>query len=198
MAPTGKMTNIAPGKGGIERDLRSLGNHRFFAPSQPDMLRGSLQVSAETTSGADLLEATVRVQANQVGHRLPTGFVDRNLLLVVEALRSDGVSIPSSQGPKIPLIAGEEWAGKSGKVYAKRLTDFEGKTPAPFWRARSDVEDTRLIPGQVDTVRWRFLAAADHFRIRLIYRRFWPETAKTKGWPRDDLVVLDQDISVSH
>src|SRR5438552_7809088 len=72
MAPTGKMTNIAPGKGGIEREPRTLGNHRFFAPSQAEMLRGCLHVSTEAIPRADGLEATVLVQADNVGHRVPT------------------------------------------------------------------------------------------------------------------------------
>jgi len=197
MAPTGKMTNIAPGKGGIERDPRSLGNHRFFAPSQASMLRRSLQVSAEATPGADFLEATVRIEAEQVGHRLPTGFVDRNLVLVVEALGAGGSSLPPSQGPKIPAFAGQEWAGKAGKVYAKRLTDFDGKSPVPFWRAKPEVEDTRLIPGQADFIQWRFPGGPSRLRLRLIYRRFWPETAKAKGWPQDDIVVIDRDFLVT-
>ena len=162
------------------------------------MLRRCLHVSTEAIPRADGLEATVLVQADNVGHRVPTGFVDRNLLLVVEALGANGSSILPSQGPTIPGFAGVEWTGKAGKVYAKRLTDFEGKTPVPFWRAKPEVEDTRLIPGQVDTVRWHFPAGSDHLQIRLIYRRFWPETAKTKGWPSDDIVVLARDIIINH
>ena len=158
------------------------------------MLRRSLQVSAEATPGAGFVEATVRIQADQVGHRLPTGFVDRNLLLVVEALGPDGSSIRHSQGPKIPGFAGQEWAGKAGKVYAKRLTDFNGNSPVPFWRARPEVEDTRLIPGQADSIQWRFPPGSSRLRLRLIYRRFWPETAKAKGWPPDDIVVIDRDF----
>src|SRR5947207_2598791 len=161
------------------------------------MLRRSLQVSAEATPGAGFVEATVRIQADQVGHRLPTGFVDRNLLLVVEALGPDGSSIRHSQGPKIPGFAGQEWAGKAGKVYAKRLTDFNGNSPVPFWRARPEVEDTRLIPGQVDSIQWRFPPGSSRLRLRLIYRRFWPETAKTKAWPPDDIVVIDRNFHVT-
>jgi hypothetical protein len=188
------MSNIAPGKGGIDRDPRSLGNHRFFAPSQADMLRRCLHVSAGASSSADFLEVKIRVQADEVGHRVPTGFVDRNLLLVVEGLGPNGASILPSSGPKIPGFAGQEWAGKAGKVYAKRLTDFDGRSPVPFWRAKPDVEDTRLIPGQVDSIHWRFPTGSNRLRMRLIYRRFWPETAKSKGWPQDDISVLDQEI----
>ena len=38
MKPTGRMTNVAPGKGGLERDPLTLTSHRFFAGSQERML----------------------------------------------------------------------------------------------------------------------------------------------------------------
>ena len=46
MKPTGRMTNIAPGHGGLRRDPATLANHRFFDGSQADMLRRCVQVSA--------------------------------------------------------------------------------------------------------------------------------------------------------
>jgi len=187
---------MAPGKGGIDRSPDTLGNHRFFAPSQAEMLRRCLHVSTEAIPRADGLEATVLVQADNVGHRVPTGFVDRNLLLVVEALGPNDSSILPSQGPTIPGFAGLEWTGKAGKLYAKRLTDFDGKGPVPFWRAKPEIEDNRLIPGRGDTIHWRFPASVNQLRLRLVYRRFWPETAKTKGWPQDDIVVIEQQIPI--
>jgi hypothetical protein len=195
MAPTGTMSNIAPGSGGIERDPHTLGNHRFFDTSQAEMLRRSLTVTADVVSNANGVGITVHVQADHAGHRVPTGFVDRNLLLLVEAVGANG-SIAPLEGPKIPSFAGAEWAGKAGKVYTKRLTDFDGNSPVPFWRARPEVEDNRLYSGQVDSITWRFPLGADHIRIRLIYRRFWPEASKTKGWPKDDIVVVEKELQL--
>jgi hypothetical protein len=195
MAPTGEMTNIAPGKGGIERDPGTLANHRFFAPSQIEMLRRSLRVSAQASSGVGFVQVTIRIHADEVGHRVPTGFVDRNLLLVVEAFSPDGKSVPPSGGPTIPAFADHEWLGKAGKVYAKRLIDFDGNSPVPFWRAKPEVEDTRLIPGQAETLQWHFPPGSNRFRVHLIYRGFWPETAKAKNWPSNDLVVTNLEFS---
>jgi len=197
MAPSGNMSNIAPGKGGIERDPQTLGNHRFFDTSHAEMLRRSLTISADAVSDDGGMKVTVRLQADHVGHKVPTGFVDRNLLLVVESLGPDG-SCSSSEGPKLPSFVGKEWAGKAGKVYAKRLSDYQGNSPVPFWRARPEVEDTRLIPGQADLVQWRFPLGPNRVHLRIIYRRFWPETAKTKGWPRDDIVVMDQEFLLNN
>jgi hypothetical protein len=196
MAPTGSMPNIAPGKGGIKRDPHTLANHRFFGPSQKDMLRRCLHVSIEAKRHSDFLEATVEIRADQVGHRVPTGFVDRNLLLVVEALGPADSSPPPTAGQRLPALAGESWAGKAGRLYAKRLTDFDGRTPVPFWRARPEVEDNRLVAGQPDIIQWRLDPTTTRLRLRLIYRRFWPETSKVKGWPSDEIVVFDHEMFV--
>src|SRR5205823_9129509 len=86
MKPTGTMTNIAPGKGGIERDPQTLANHRFFAGSREEMLRRCLRVSLEREGD----RVTVEVRVDGVGHRVPTGFIDRQLLLTVEARDGNG------------------------------------------------------------------------------------------------------------
>lgn len=196
MTPTGKMSNIAPRKGGIERDPETLGNHRFFDRSQEEMLRRCLNVSAEGVSEADFLKVNVRIQVDQIGHCLPTGFVDRNLLLVIEAFGSNESTMSLINGPTLSSLAGRSWAGKAGKIYAKRLKDFDGKSPVPFWQAKPEVEDNRLSPGKADSLEWRFPTNTTHLRLHLIYRRFWPETMKTKNWPTDDLTIANQEIPI--
>jgi hypothetical protein len=198
MAPTGTMSNIAPGMDGIERDPQMLGNHRFFDRSQAEMLRRCLHVSAEAATEADSVKVKIQIQADQVGHRVPTGFVDRNLLLIVEAFGVNESVMPPIDGPTLSSLAGPSSTGQAGKIYAKQLTDFDGKGPVPFWRARPEVEDNRLYPGRPDSLEWRFSTNTTRLRLRVIYRRFWPEAAKTKSWPMDDLTVLDQKIPIRH
>jgi hypothetical protein len=198
MAPTGTMSNIAPGMGGIERDPQAMGNHRFFDRSQAEMLRRCLHVSAEAATEADSVKVKIQIQADQVGHRVPTGFVDRNLLLIVEAFGVNESVMPPIDGPTLSSLAGPSWTGQAGRIYAKQLKDFDGKGPVPFWRARPEVEDNRLSPGQPDSSEWRFPSSATRLRLSVIYRRFWPETGKTKGWPVDDLAVVNQEIPIRH
>jgi cytochrome c554/c'-like protein len=197
MKPTGTMSNIALGKAGIERDPQTLGNHRFFDGSQVEMLRRCLNVSAEAVPEVDSVKVKIRIQADQVGHRIPTGFVDRNLMLVVEAFGPNKSAMPLIDGPKLPSLAGTSWTGKAGKIYAKKLTDFDEKSPVPFWRAKPEIEDNRLSPGKADSLDWRFPKNTTHLQLHVIYRRFWPETAKTKGWPTDDLMIIDKDIPIT-
>jgi hypothetical protein len=64
-------------------------------------------------------------------------------------------------------------------------------SPAPFWRAAPEVADTRLVPGVPDRLELAFPAAADHLRVRLLYRRFWQEVADAKGWADNETVIAD-------
>jgi hypothetical protein len=194
MAPTGTMTNIAPGKGGIRRDPQTLANHRFFAGSQADMLRQSLHVSVELTPNDTAVRAEVEVHVEGAGHRVPTGFIDRHLLLVVEGFQGD-TAAPLLAGPVLPELAGQGLSGRPGKLYAKILRDFEGDSPAPFWRANPALEDTRLSPGQAERTVFSFALPIERVRVRLLYRRFWPAVAETKGWPDDSVVILDRSFA---
>jgi hypothetical protein len=190
MAPTGKMTNIAPGRGGIERDPQTLASHAMFSPSLDEMLRRCLKVLLEVRQHTGKVQVEVVVVAEDVGHKVPTGFVDRNLVLVVEAFQQ-GRPAPLQQGPVLPSPAGKGTAGKPGRLFAKQLTDGAGYSPAPFWRARTDLHDSRLSPGQPNRSVYQFAAGVDRIEVRLLYRRFWPEVIEQKSWPDDTITVVE-------
>src|SRR5207248_8749211 len=126
------------------------------------------------------------------GHRVPTGFIDRHLLLVVEGITAEGQALPARAGPVLPAAAGPEFAGRPGRLYAKLLRDPDGHAPVPFWREGAEPSDTRLTPGRPDRAEFLFPAEVVRVRARLLYRRFWPEVARSKGWPDRDWPVLDQ------
>ena len=190
MRPTGRMTNIAPGKGGVERDPATLGNHRFWDGSQAAMLRRCLDLGVEIGP-----ETTVRLTARGVGHRVPTGFIDRQLILSVEAEDAKGRAV-ALEGPRLPPVVGAGLAGKVGRLYARRLRDEDGRSPAPFWRALPEPIDTRLLPEVPDVLRFRLPDGAARLRVRVRHRRFWEEVRVAKGWESDDIVVIDRWIVV--
>src|SRR5262249_46130031 len=151
--PTGTMTNIAPGHGGIERDPKTLANHRFFAGSQLDMLRHAIHVSVIFDGDKAERRLGVEVRADDVGHRVPTGFADRHLLMIVEPLDAGGKRLAMQEGPRLPQAAGRSVEGLAGRLYAKLLKDASGNGPVPFWRADDGrTSDTRLVPGEPDRV----------------------------------------------
>jgi hypothetical protein len=194
MAPTGTLTNIAPGKGGIERDPQTLANHRFFAGSQLDMLRRCLKLNARLFPGPEGVGVEVTLRVEDVGHRVPTGFVDRHLLLAVEAFDDKDRPVPPRQGEVLPELAGKDLVGVAGRIYGKLLHDFGGHSPAPFWHADSEYQDTRLVPGQVERGTFAFPAGVARVRVRLLHRRFWQEVATVKGWPDNEVVVFEQAL----
>lgn len=190
MAPTGAMTNIAPGKGGSERDPWTLASHRFQG-GQADMLRRSLKLDVEVVPQGDSVRATLSLRAVDVGHRVPTGFIDRNLILVVEPLDATGKRLPAEGGPRLPEVVGKALAGLPGRLYAKLLTDETGKHPAPFWKAPLEPKDTRLLPDHPDRSEYVFPQETAQVRVRLLYRRFWRQVTDSKGWPDDEIVVIE-------
>lgn len=196
MKPTGRMTNIAPGKGGIERDPWTLGSHRHFAGSRAEMLRQSLNVSAEASRASGGVSVVVRVRAENVGHRVPTGFIDRHLILSVEGLDARGQRLAAREGPRLPALVGARLVGQPGLLFAKLLRGEDGHSPAPFWKADLDPVDTRLKPGRVEKLETRFPPAVRTVRVRLIHRRFWEEIETAKGWPASDLLVFEQLLQV--
>jgi hypothetical protein len=141
----------------------------------------------------DGVQVEVAIRAESVGHRVPTGFADRNLMLVLEAFRKDGSRVPpAEESVRLPSWAGRKYTGLAGKLYAKQLGDFDGRHPVPFWRARPEVQDNRLRPGQADCFACRFPRDVVRVRWRLLYRRFWPEVAEAKQWPEEEVVVVEQ------
>jgi hypothetical protein len=188
MTPTGTFTNIAPGKGGIERDPLSLASHRFPG-GEKAMLRRCLNVSVRLTARDGQLRTRVEVRAEGVGHRVPTGFIDRNLLLIVEAFDRTRKPVPLHSGPTLPELAGKTLAGKPGRLYAKQLMDSKQPGPIPFWRHHGTLRDTRLFPGRPDKTEFVFPARAERVRVRLIYRRFWHTVAKDKSWPDNEILL---------
>ena len=190
MAPSGRLTNVAPGHGGLPRDPHTLAGHRWPG-GQAETLRRVLRTSVRLERSGPESRVVVEVGAESVGHRVPTGFVDRHLVLVLEAFDAAGKIVPLQDGPILPAAAGK-LAGLPGKLYAKHLTDSEGRSPVPFWRADPAVTDTRLVPGQPDQTPWTFGPEAAEVRVRLLYRRFWEETARAKDWPDNEILIVDE------
>lgn len=194
MKPTGQMANFAPGAGGIDRDPRTLANHRFWDGSHLAMLRQALQLQTRAWRTADRVTVEVGLSAPGAGHRIPTGFIDRHLLLVVEARGPDGQPRASLTGPRLPTAAGKRLTGQPGRFYGRILHDQAGRAPVPFWRQGVEEEDTRLLPDQEDRSRFVFPATATVVQLRLIHRRFFADVTQEKGWPADDQLILDRRV----
>lgn len=188
MTPTGKMTNIARGKGGIARDPRSLASHHTPG-GDADMLKKSLKLKPSLTGR----QVIVDVVADNVGHRVPTGFVDRHLILVVLAIDAKGAAIGLVEGPRLPASAGK-WKGMPGVLYAKQLIGDKKRTPLAFWMPVFETVDTRLYPDRPDRQTLVFKNEPSHVTIQLWYRRFWQDVADARGWRDNDVLATESTI----
>jgi hypothetical protein len=205
MKPDGVMRNFAPGHGGIERDPATLATHHFPGASDESLLRSSagLELTARIQGG--LLHVEVAVQPVNVGHRLPTGTLERHLLLVVRVTSERGDELAPHEGPTIPAAGGigprdaGNYAGLPGKLYGKLLEGPGGVSPAPFWRAAATQLDTRLAPDEPDHSRFTFETtqfSTSRVRVKatLLYRRFYKALLNEKGWPDRDVVLATYEI----
>lgn len=197
MAPTGTMTNVAPGRGGLERDPRTLASHRFLAGSAEDMLRRAVSLDLRARRTTDGVRVAVDVRADGAGHRLPTGFVERHLVLVAEAANGAGRSVALHAGPRLPAAVGAPWAGRPGRLYAKLLRGLDGPGPAPFWNADPEPLDTRLTPGRPDHVEFVYPPEAASVRLRLYFRRFWPGGAAGHAGADEPVLVAEATATLS-
>lgn len=190
MTPTGAMTNIAPGKGGIERDPRTLASHDFPGATR-DMLRRSVEMKTTREERGTETIVTVTTVAKNVGHRVPTGFIDRHLLLVVTGRDREGRRVAARAGPVLPDRAGKTWAGLSGWIYGKQHLNRAGG-PMPFWLDAIELIDTRLFPDRKDEQLFAYPAAVRSIRVQMIYRRFWDEVAGERKWHDNDILLFDE------
>jgi hypothetical protein len=196
MAPTGRMTNFAPGKGGLPRDSSSLASHHFPGGDR-NFLRDHLSLSLVARDVEAGLEVDAIVRVHGVGHRTPTGSPTRALILHVEATNSDGQSLPLVAGGVLPALAGNgpieagDLAGRPGRFYAKVLAADDGELGVPFWRSVAVAYDTRLEPEETSRNRFVFRRPSGeaHVWANLVYRRFNKETADEKGWTDNEIVI---------
>jgi hypothetical protein len=194
MKPTGKMTNIAPGHGGIERDPLTLASH-IMPGATPEMLRRAVRLEADLQAADRETQVEVAVSAHDVGHKVPTGFVDRRLVLTVSAFGDDGKEVQPLSGPLLPSDAGFG-SDRPGLLFAKVLEDLEGRAPVAFWMPCRVREDTRLEPGKVQVARWVFpRKETAQVRVRLVYHRFPPQVVRDKNWPDDSILVVEKILN---
>jgi len=208
MAPTGLMTNIAPGNGGLEREPRTLASHSLPG-SQPAFMRQHLDLELTVNrSASGNLNAGIRLQPHQTGHMTPTGHPSRHLILHLQAWDAAGNLLPPLSGPVLPALAGEPaggaevsntetnqpLAGQSGELYGRTRLTADGR-PAAFWEEATFTSDTRLHPDVPRRAAFVFPAAASRITATLISRRFSYYVARQKGWKNNSRELLKKSWS---
>jgi hypothetical protein len=191
---------VFPEQGGLVRDYVPLHNHTMPGAADEELLQNSVTMVSRAQRTGDQLEVEVNITNDQTGHHIPTDVPIRSMILVVEALDSNGELLTLLQGPVNPDYSGN-YGGVPGKTFAKVLRDeWTGEAPTgAYWRPVTIVEDTRLAALATDTTRYTFDAPAGEaitVSVRLIFRRAFSELMEQKGWDDPDILMEQETIQV--
>lgn len=191
---------VFPERGGLERDYVTLHNHTMPGAADEDLLQNSVTMVSRAQRSGDQLEVEVSITNDKTGHHIPTDVPIRSMILVVEALDSNGNPLALREGPVNPAYSGD-YGGTPGKTFAKVLRDeWTGEAPTgAYWRPVTILEDTRLPALATDTTAYTFAAPAGQaitVNVRLIFRRAFYELMQQKGWDDPDILMEQESIQV--
>lgn len=193
------MTNVAPDKGGIERDPLTLYAHTNPGASSEALLQNTaeLTLSAERHGGA--LEVLVDVTNTGAGHHIPTDSPLRQIFLVVTVTDANGNPVHLRYGPVLPEWAGD-LAGQPGAYFALILQEIwtEITPTGAYWNPTRVVEDTRLPALETYSTVFRFDIPENGALIeaQLIFRRAFYDLMQQKGWEVPDLLMESAVITL--
>jgi len=198
----------------LRRPPEQIHDHGFLGR---DLAPTALGLHAEGARTDEGVVVDVTLQANSVGHKVPTGSGDKHLLLVLVATDAAGRPLPLRAGRRVPEHAGGEgdplalpseafaarveahdFAGMAGREFAQVLVDAEGHAHVPFWRAVRQAEDTRLEPDVPVAERFRFSAAAGAtVRIEVWHRLRYKRDDVAAGVEGAGVRPLDQLVATT-
>ena len=199
------ITNVAPGKGGIERDPKTIHAHTFPGAANQELLQNALSMTADATRSADKIMVNVNLINDNTGHDIPTDSPIRQMILLVDASDAEGNLLPQSEGEVIPKWGGigdpqkGYYAGLPGKGFAKVLAELwtEVSPTGAYWNPTRLVSDNRLAAFANDTSSYTFEAPAQGgatISVRLFYRRAFRLLAYQKGWEIPDILMAEKVI----
>ena len=205
------LTNVAPGKGGVERDPLAIHAHTFPGASSQSLLQNALTMNVDarrlTGQQANQVSVTVKLTNDKTGHDIPTDSPLRHLILLVEATDSQGLPSTLLQGETVPDWGGVGdprqgyYAGLPGKAFAKVLAELwtEISPTGAYWNPTRLVSDNRLAPYASDTSGYVFAvptSAEATIHVRLLYRRAYRSLADQKGWNIPDILMAEKTIQI--
>jgi hypothetical protein len=198
------LTNIAPGKGGIERNPSSLHSHNMTVTAE--LLRNSLTMNASASLNGDEIAVDITLTNDRTGHAIPTDSPLRHLILLVEARDGAGNMLTVKEGPTLPQWCGVGefkkgyYANMPGKAYAKVLKEmWTDVVPAvSYWRHTSVESDSRLAALATDKSNFIFQSPGSRVNVTvtLIYRRAFIEMMEQKKWASPDVVIAQKKIGL--
>ncbi len=201
------LTNVAPGKGGVERDPLTIHAHTFVGASSQALLQNALSMNVAAQRQDSQVDVQVQITNDKTGHDVPTDSPLRHVILLVEAAGSSGQDLRLLQGETVPAWGGVGdprqgyYAGLPGKAFAKVLAELwtEISPSGAYWNPTRVVSDNRLAPHASDTSHYVFSLPAQSeatIHVRLIYRRAYRQLADQKQWDLPDILMAEKVITI--
>lgn len=193
---------------GPQRDPETIRGHRIEGTTA-EYLENAVDLRVDYTRDAGGIDVAVTIENDSTGHHVPTGVTVRNMILLVEAVRtSDGAPLVSQGNQKVHALGGVGdpalgyYAGLPGKFFAKVNHDPSGNGPTFFTDAAGITFDNRIPALGVDQTRYRFDVPAGtgevQVRARLIYRRAFRFLVDAKQWTTDGHGNPLEDVQAPH
>jgi hypothetical protein len=201
------ITNVAPGKGGVERDPMTIHAHTFPGASNAELLQNAVSMAITTSLTEQRLVVTVTITNDKTGHHVPTDSPLRQLILLVKATTGQGQLLTLLTGPTVPEWGGVGdpqagyYAGLPGKAYAKILEEvWTNVTPSgAYWNPTRILSDNRIAAFTSDTTEYIFNAPVGEnisIEVTLLYRRAFIRLIDQKKWDTPDIIMEHFRISI--
>jgi hypothetical protein len=201
------LTNVAPGKGGVERDSLTIHAHTFPGAANNELLQNSLTMNTSAWREGNRILVKVTLTNDKTGHHIPTDSPLRHLILLVIAQDTQGNSLDLVEGEIVPQWGGVGdpqngyYAGLPGKIFAKVLAELWTEiTPSgAYWNQTHLVSDNRLAAYATDISQYSFAVqskGAIRVKVRLLYRRAFRALIDQKGWDIPDILMEEEDLQV--
>ncbi|MCX5905924.1 MAG: carboxypeptidase regulatory-like domain-containing protein, partial [Deltaproteobacteria bacterium] len=192
------LTNIALGKGGIERDPAAIHNHNMTVDAE--LLKNSLTMTASAKIEDGRVVVNVGLLNDKTGHHVPSDSPLRHVILIVDAKDPGGKPLERMEGPVLPEWCGQgnrakgHYAGLPGKAYAKLLKEkwTEVSPTGAYWNHTELVSDNRLAAFATDRSTWSFSAPQSGkavVTVKLLYRRAFIQLMEQKKWDVPDIIM---------
>lgn len=201
------LTNVAIGKGGVDRDPLTIPAHTFPGASSLELLQNSVTMIVSSTRSTDKTTVNVTIKNDQTGHSVPTDSPLRQMILLVQARGSDGKLLAQVAGPVVPEWGGVGdpdqgyYSGLPGNGYAKILMELwtEVTPTGAYWNPTRLISDNRIPAMGSETSTFEFLSpesGAIRIGVRLLYRRAFIDLAEVKGWEISDILMESASIVI--
>lgn len=203
------LTNVASGKGGVERDPLAIHAHTFPGASNQELLQNSVTMTVTTQMQDGSLTIQVEILNDRTGHDVPTDSPLRQLILLIDTRDSQGQVLTLLDGPTIPDWGGVGdpvqgyYAGLPGTAYAKILEEiWTGISPTgAYWNPTRVVSDNRIPAFATANSAYTFAlpqaSGSISVDVRLLYRRAFIQLMDQKSWDIDDILMENQAFQVN-